>query len=176
MTAETPGFFTPQWAEDVRAAVDAGPGPGVRAGKLPRYWDWIARARTAYSSSWALGVRDLPATGGTGDTDGTGGRPAPSYLRLGWKEGTCAEATLIGPDDPLEATYVLAADLATWRSLLGGEDPGRIVMYRGLRLESGDVLRFFRGIYFFIESIAQIARVPARLPQTPGSHDAKDTR
>jgi hypothetical protein len=154
----TPRLFTPEWAEDVRAAVDAGPGPDIRAGKLPRYWEWIERARTAYSSSWALGVRDLPRTGG---------RPAPSYLRLGWKEGTCAEAAVIGPDDPLRATYVLAADLTTWRSLLGGEDPGRIVMYRGLRLESGDVLRFFRGIYFFIESVAQIARVPAEMPEVP---------
>jgi hypothetical protein len=163
----TPQFFTPEWAEDVRAAVDAGPGPDVRAGKLPAYWAWIDRARAAYSSSWALGVRDLP------DLPGSAGPCAPSYLRLGWKEGSCADVALIGPDGPLEATYVLAADLATWRALLGGEDPGRIVMYRGLRLESGDVLRFFRGIYFFVESLAQIARVPVRLPTT---HDTQDTQ
>jgi putative sterol carrier protein len=76
----------------------------------------------------------------------------------------CAEASIAGPDDPLQATYVLAADLATWRDLLGGEDPGRIVMYRRLRLEEGDVVRFFRGIYFFVESIAVIGRVPVDLP------------
>jgi hypothetical protein len=148
----TPQFFTPEWAEDVRAAVEAGPGPDTRAAKLPAYWEWIDRARTAYSSSWALGVRDLPGA-------------APSYLRLGWKDGTCAQAAVIGPDDPLQATYVLAADLSTWRGLLTGEDPGRIVMYRRLRLESGDVLRFFRGIFFFVESVALMARVPAHLPQ-----------
>ena len=147
MTAE---FFTPAWAEDVRAAVDRGPAEDVRAAKLPDYWDWIARARATYSSSWALGVRDLPGHG-------------PSYLRLGWKDGTCAETAIIGPDDPLDATYVLAADLSTWRALLAGDDPGRIVMYRGLRLEQGDVVRFFRVIYFFVESIAIIGRVPARL-------------
>ncbi|MDN3356266.1 hypothetical protein [Actinomadura sp. DC4] len=146
----TPGFFTPEWAEDVRAAVDHGPGEETRAAKLPGYWDWIANVRAGYASSWALGVRDLP----------TGG---PSYLRLGWKDGTCAEAAIIGPDDPLDATYVLSADLSTWRALLGGQDPGRIVMYRGLRLTEGDVLRFFRGIYFFVESVALIARVPALL-------------
>lgn len=148
---ETPEFFTPEWAEQVRAAVDHGPGPDVRATKLDSYWNWISRVRAPYSSSWALGVRDLP----------TGG---PAYLRLTWKEGTCAEATLIGPDDPLQATYVLTADLAAWRDLLGGADPGQIVMYRRLRLEEGDVLRFFRGIYFFVESIAVIGRVPAQLP------------
>jgi hypothetical protein len=83
---------------------------------------------------------------------------------LGWQDGVCAEAAIVGLDDPLEATYVLAADLSTWRALLGGADPGRIVMYRGLRLEAGDVVRFFRGIYFFVESVAVIGRVPARLP------------
>lgn len=149
--ADAPEFFTPEWAEDVRAAIERGPGQDARETKLDSYWDWIARARASYSSSWALGVRDLPGA-------------APSYLRLGWKDGTCAEAAIIGPDDPLEATYVLAADLSTWRGLLEGENPGRIVMYRGLRLEDGDVVRFFRGIYFFVESVAIIGRVPARLP------------
>jgi hypothetical protein len=163
----TPRFFTPEWAEDVRAAVDTGPGPAVRAGKLPAYWHWIDRARAAYSSSWALGVRDLPTPGG----------PAPAYLRLGWKDGACAGATLHGPGDPLDATYVLAADLSTWRALLQGQDPGRTVMYRGLRLETGDVLRFFRGIYFFVESLAQLARVPARVPaRLPDTDDTGDAR
>jgi hypothetical protein len=149
--AGIPEFFGARWAQDVRAAVDRGPGEDARAAKLPSYWDWIANVRASYVSSWALGVRDLPGRG-------------PSYLRLGWKDGVCAEAAIIGADEPLEATYVLAADLSTWRGLLGGEDPGRIVMYRGLRLQEGDVVRFFRGIYFFVESVALIGRVPARLP------------
>jgi hypothetical protein len=146
-----PGFFSDAWAQDVRVAVDGGPAADVRETKLPAYWTWIEQARSAYSSSWALGVRDL-----------AGG---PAYLRLGWKDGTCADAAITGPDDPLDATYVLAADLATWRDLLSGEDPGRIVMYRRMRLEHGDVLRFFRGIYFFVESVAVIGRVPAELPR-----------
>jgi hypothetical protein len=146
-----PAFFSPEWAEDVRAAVDRGPDAAVRAAKLDTYWSWIARARAGYSSSWALGVRDLPGRG-------------PCYLRLGWKDGVCADAAVIGPGDPFDATYTLSADLAAWRALLDGEDPGRIVMYRRLRLQDGDVLRFFRGVYFFVESVALIGRVPARLP------------
>lgn len=148
-TVPGPEFFSPEWAEQVRAAVDHGPGAEVRAGKLATYWNWIDAVRSSYSASWALGARDLPG--------------GPAYLRLGWKDGACADASIAGPDDPLEATYVLATDLATWRDLLGGEDPGRIVMYRRLRLEKGDVLRFFRGIYFFVESVAVIGRVPAKL-------------
>jgi hypothetical protein len=143
--------FTPEWAERVRAAVDRGPAEELRAAKLPTYWNWIDAVRADYSSSWALGVRDLPGRGTT-------------YLRLDWRDGVCADAAIIGPDDPLEAAYVLAADADTWRDLLAGEDPGRIVMYRRLRLEEGNVLSFFRGIYFFVEAFACIGRVPALLP------------
>lgn len=151
----TQELFTKEWAERVREAVDRGTAEELRAAKLPSYWNWIAAVRAGYSSSWALGVRDLPGRG-------------TAYLRLGWRDGACAEASIIGPDDPLDATYVLAADYATWRDLLAGEDPGRIVMYRRLRLEEGDVLAFFRGIYFFVESFAVIGRVPALLPDATG--------
>jgi hypothetical protein len=139
-------FFSAEWAEEVRAAVDQGPDEEVLAAKLPMYWNWIERVRRTYSASWALGVRDLP------------GSP-PTYLVLSWQGGKCADAAVT--TDPAGADYVLAADLATWRDLLAGADPGRIVMYRGLRLERGDVLTFFRGIYFFVESVAAIGRVPA---------------
>jgi hypothetical protein len=149
-------LFSAQWAEQVRAAVDLGPGEDLRAAKLPTYWNWIDAVRSAYSSSWALGARDLPGAG-------------PTYLRLGWKDGVCADAAIVGPDDPLDATYVLAADFGTWCDLLAGEDPGRIVMYRRLRLEGGQVLSFFRGIYFFVEAVAAIGRVPATLPREAGA-------
>src|ERR1044072_9327426 len=112
MTDHAPEFFSAEWAENVRAAVEAGPGEDVRATKLDSYWRWISRVRASYSSSWALGVRDLPGGGA-------------SYLKLTWKEGTCAQADVIGPDDPLDATYVLGADLAAWRDLTGGADPGQ---------------------------------------------------
>jgi hypothetical protein len=36
-------------------------------------------------------------------------------------------------------------------------------MYRRIRLERGDVLAFFRMIYFVVESLAAIGRVPVRL-------------
>ncbi|MFI7610726.1 hypothetical protein ACIBP6_05735 [Nonomuraea terrae] len=130
-------FFTSEWAEAARAAVDAGP---ERAGKLPTYWNWIDRARTGYTATWALGVRE------TGE-----------YLVLRWKDGKCAEAEI--SSDPSAADYVLAAGADTWRELREGADPGRVVMYRQLRLERGDVLAFFRVIYFFVESLAALSRL-----------------
>ncbi|MFG1705212.1 hypothetical protein ACFLIM_18660 [Nonomuraea sp. M3C6] len=130
-------FFTPEWAEAARAAVDAGP---AQEGKLPAYWAWIDRARTGYTATWALGVRETGA-----------------YLVLSWKDGKCADAAIT--DDPGDADYVLAAGQTTWRELREGGDPGRVVMYRGLRLERGDVLAFFRVIYFFVESLAALSQV-----------------
>lgn len=131
-------FFTDEWTEAVRVAVDAGP---EQEGKLPSYWQWIDRARSGYTATWALGVRETGA-----------------YLLLDWKDGKCAQAEITA--DPSAADYVLAASEATWRELREGADPGRIVMYRGLRLERGDVLGFFRVIYFFVESLGTLARVP----------------
>ncbi|SDK92119.1 SCP2 sterol-binding domain-containing protein [Nonomuraea jiangxiensis] len=132
-------FFTPEWAETVRAAVDAGP---PREDKLPEYWSWIDRARTAYTATWALGVRETGL-----------------YLVLAWKDGKCVDAAISG--DPGSADYVLTAGFATWRELREGADPGQAVMYRRLRLERGNVLAFFRVIYFFVESLAALSRVPA---------------
>ncbi|MER7505719.1 hypothetical protein [Nonomuraea pusilla] len=132
-------FFTPEWAEAARAAVDAGP---AQEGKLPSYWSWIERARAGYTARWALGMRE-----------------AGAYLMLTWKDGRCVEGVIAA--DPGDAEYVLAADEATWQDLRDGADPGRIVMYRRLRLERGDVLAFFRVIYFFVESLATLCRVAA---------------
>lgn len=131
-------FFTPEWAEAARAAVNAGPS---QDGKLPSYWNWIDRARTGYTATWALGVRE-----------------SGTYLVLTWKDGTCADAAITS--DPSLADFVLAAGEATWRDLREGGDPGRAVMYRGLRLERGDVLAFFRVIYFFVESLAALTQLP----------------
>lgn len=141
-------FFGPEWAERARAAVDAGPDAALRETKLPTYWGWIDNVRATYGESWALGVTDLPG--------------GPRYLKLSWRDGECHAAEITGPD--VDADYVLSGPLAVWRDLLDGDDPGRIVMYRRLRLSSGNVLRFFRGIYFFVESLAAVARVPATLP------------
>jgi hypothetical protein len=148
MTTADGAFFSKEWADRVREALDRGPDEALRSTKLPTYWNWIDAVRARYADSWAIGVTDMPG--------------GPRYLRIDWAGGACTAADIIGPDDPLDASYVLSADLATWRELLDGADPGKIVMYRRMRLEDGDVLRFFRGIYFFVESLAAVCRVDVR--------------
>jgi len=144
----TPGFFSKQWADSVRDALTAGPSAQARAGKLQEYWDFFDRIKDAYQASWALGCHDL----------------GPAYLFVQWAGGTVTDCHVIGPDDPLEATYVLGMDYRDWKALHEGYDAQRTVMYRKILLEDGNLLEFFRGIYFFVECLAVIGAVPAGYP------------
>jgi hypothetical protein len=149
-----PRFFSKEWADAVLDALVAGPSEQDRAGKLQMYWDFFELIKSMYPSSWALGCRDLPAELGQG----------PAYLRIQWGGGTVTGCEIVGPDDPLEATYVLAMNYADWRALHDGYDAQRTVMYRKVLLEDGDLLEFFKTIYFFVECLAVIAKVPAGYP------------
>lgn len=141
-------FFSKDWAEAVADALSAGPSEEVRAGKLAEYWGFFDFIKGGYAASWALGCRDLPGTG-------------PAYLFVQWNGGSVTDARIVGPDSPVEATYVLGMDYADWKALHEGYDAQRTVMYRKILLENGDLLEFFKSIYFFVECLAVIGRVPA---------------
>ena len=140
-------FFSPAWAESVADALKAGPSEQAQAAKLQEYWDFIAFLRSVYPASWALGCRELG-----------------SYLFVQWADGTVTDCRIIGPDEPLKATYVLGMDYRDWKALHEGYDAQRTVMYRKIALEEGDLLEFFKTIYFFVESLAVIGSVPAVNP------------
>ncbi|MEJ3656281.1 hypothetical protein WEH80_25265 [Actinomycetes bacterium KLBMP 9759] len=135
-------LFTPEWAQAVRVAVDAEPDDEQRAGKLPAYWEWIEQARAGYDASWALTDPDRPAR-----------------LLLEWRDGRCVAATLVDAERAARATYALSAERAAWRDLLAGTDAGRLLMTRRFALQHGNILQFFRGVYFVVEALAAIGRV-----------------
>ncbi|MDQ2876469.1 MAG: hypothetical protein M3Y33_17385 [Actinomycetota bacterium] len=149
-----PQFFTREWAQAVRDALVAGPSEQAKVGKLQMYWDYFEMVKGMYPASWALGCRSLPA----GLADG------PAYLFVQWGGGTVTDCKIIGPDDPLEATYVLGMEYADWKALHDGYDAQRTVMYRKILLEQGDLLEFFKTIYFFAECLAVIGAMPADYP------------
>jgi hypothetical protein len=142
-------FFSPSWAGSVREALTAGPSEQARAGKLEEYWAFFEWIKSLYPASWALGCRELA-----------------SYLFVQWAGGTATDGRIIGPDEPLKATYVLGMDYLDWKALHEGYDAQRTVMYRKMVLEEGDLLEFFKAIYFFVESLAVIGSVPAAYPET----------
>ena len=153
VTAE---FFSKEWADAVRDALTAGPDEQARAAKLQEYWDFFDWLKSVYPASWALGCRDLPGPGST------------AYLFVQWSGGTVTDCRIIGPDDPpltspalFNATYVLGMDYRDWKALHDGYDAQRTVMYRKIMLEQGDLLEFFKAIYFFVESLAVVGAVPA---------------
>jgi hypothetical protein len=143
-----PAFFTKEWADSVRDALTAGPSVQARAGKLQKYWDFFDRIQDAYQASWALGCRDL----------------GPAYLFIQWGGGTVTDCHVVGPDDRLEASYMLSMDYRDWKALHEGYDAQRTVMYRKMLLEDGNLLEFFKGIYFFVECLGVIGAVPADYP------------
>jgi hypothetical protein len=55
-------------------------------------------------------------------------------------------------------------DYADWKALHDGYDAQRTVMYRKILLTEGDLLEFFKAIYFFVESLSVIGAVPAHYP------------
>ena len=138
-------FFSAEWADAAKEAINSFPDDAYRETKLFMYWDWIAAARKTFNGSWAVGVRDLN-----------------KYVTFTFKEGVATAADV--SDEPPDANYVLAGDLATWRDVMGGYDAGKAVMYRRFRLDKGDVFRFFNRIYVFTESLAAMTKVPAELP------------
>jgi hypothetical protein len=149
-----PKFFTKEWADAVREALIAGPSEQARVGKLQEYWDFFELVKSLYPASWALGCRDLPAELGEG----------PAYLYVQWGGGTVTDCKIIGPDEPLEATFVLTMSYADWKALHDGYDAQRTVMYRKILLEDGPLLEFFKPIYFFVECLAVIGRELAYYP------------
>ena len=142
-----PEFFSREWAAAVGDALAAGPPEQDRAGKLPMYWDFFDKVKASYGSSWALGCRDLPA--------------GPASLYIEWGGGTVTDCRVTGPGERPDATYVLGMDHADWRALHDGYDPQRTVMYRKILVEEGNLLEFFKTIYFFTECLAVIGKVPA---------------
>jgi hypothetical protein len=146
----TPEFFSKEWADAVRDALTAGPPPQARAAKLSEYWDFFDLIKSMYPASWALGCRD--ADGG------------PACLFVQWEGGAVTDCRILGPDEPVAASYVLGMDYRAWKALHDGYDAQRTVMYRKIVLEDGDLLEFFKGIYFFVECLAVVGAVPAHYP------------
>jgi putative sterol carrier protein len=138
-------FLSEEWAQQVRDAVNRGPDEEYRKTKIEKYWEWIDMVRGAFVGSLALGIRE-PDQG--------------RYLRLDFSGGACTSASIVERDNAAQGTFVLEGDDETWRELLTGYDPGKAIMYRRLMLASGEILEFFNGIYFFVEVLASVVRVP----------------
>jgi putative sterol carrier protein len=146
-------LFTADWAAEVKDAINTYPDDEYRATKLDLFWNWIDEARRGFSGMLVLGVRDLP----------TNSSAKLAYATFAIKEGQVTDTAIV-EDVPEDATYVLVGKFDVWKDITEGYDCGKAVMYRRLRLEKGDVFRFFNRIYFFTESLVALSKVPTKLP------------
>lgn len=144
-------FWSRDWAQAAKDAVNAGPSPEVKAKKIARFWEWIEKAKEHVNCQLALVVEGLP---------GSAGRDC---LLLDLEAGRCVRARLATRDHAeASATYILAGSYRDWREIMAGFDMGKAVMYRKLLLEKGPLLEFFKSIYYWTESLAAIQRIPTR--------------
>ncbi len=146
-------LFSSDWAAEVKDAINTYPDDEYRATKLDLFWNWIDEARKGITGKLVLGVRDLPSNGST----------RPAFATFVINEGRVTD-TVVLDEVPHEATYVLVGNYDVWKDIVEGYDSGKAVMYRRLRLEHGDVFRFFNRIYFFTESLVALSKVPTKLP------------
>lgn len=150
-------FFGREWAQAARVAINAGPDASARAKKIARFWEWIEKAKQHVNCQLALVVDGMPASGGR------------NALLLDLTSGRCVRARLATRDDAeATATYILAGSFADWRQIMAGFDMGKAVMYRKLLLEKGEVLVFFKSIYYWTESLACLQRIPTQFPAAGG--------
>lgn len=146
-------FFSDDWAHAAKEAVNAGPDEEARAKKIERFWEWIEKAKEHVNCQLGLTVSGLP--GGKRDC-----------LLLDLEEGRCTAAHLTTrAQADQSATYILGGSYADWQEIMGGYDMGKAVMYRKLLLEKGEVLEFFKSVYYWTESLACIQRIPTAFPQ-----------
>jgi hypothetical protein len=146
-------LFTQEWADQVKDAINSYPDDEYRATKLDLFWNWIEEARKGFTGMLVLGVRDLPSNGST----------KPAFATFAVSAGRANETAVVD-QVPDEATYVLVGNYDVWKDIVEGYDCGKAVMYRRLRLEKGDVFRFFNRIYFFTESLVALSKIPTTLP------------
>jgi hypothetical protein len=146
-------IFSEDWTADVKEAINTYPDEEYRATKLDLFWNWIDEARKGFTGMLVLGCRDLPSNGSF--------KPAYATFTIDKGRVTTTEVVDAIPD---ETTYALVGNYDTWKDIVEGYDSGKAVMYRRLRLEKGDVFRFFNRIYFFTESLVALSKVPTKLP------------
>ncbi len=113
------------------------------------YWDWITAANTVQGTPRA--ERTGPAVQWE--------RTAARYVTFTFADGECTTRSV--SDERPGATFVLAGDYAAWKDIAEGYDAGKAVMYRRLRLEEGDVFRFFNRVYLFTESLVATVEGPS---------------
>lgn len=125
-------------------------------------WREEILASTAYREAartwqWPLVIKAKP-------DPGRGWPEQAVYLDL--FQGDCREARVAGDAEIASATYVLAADLPTWKRVLDGDlEPIPGLMRGKLKLEKGGLASLLPYVTAAKELVAAATRVESRFPE-----------
>ena len=147
-----PRFFSKEWADAVRQALNQGPSEDYLGSKLDDYWMWIDNARNSFEGQLAFGISRADEI-------------EPEVVVLTFSGGSCTAAEIVNVDDLPADAYLLTGEREAWRDLMSGYDAGKTVMYRRLLLVRGNLLAFFNRVYFFVELLALVGKVPTDLDE-----------
>jgi hypothetical protein len=147
-----PRFFTKEWAEAIREAVNRGPSEDYLGSKLDDYWEWIDNARNSFEGHLGFAISRAEEL-------------EPEVVLLAFSGGQCTAAEIANVEAMPPDTFLLAGERDAWRDLMSGYDAGKTVMYRRLLLVQGNLLGFFNRVYFFVELLALVGKVPTDLDE-----------
>lgn len=99
--------------------------------------------------------------------DAKSGMPEGRAVFLDLWHGLCRDSRIASPDDLATADYVLKADLATWKRVLGGElEPVLGIMSGQVKLQRGNVAKLAPYVQASREVVAAAGRIDSHFPTT----------
>jgi putative sterol carrier protein len=140
-----PALFSQEWLDRFAEEIQKGPSPERLQKVDDNYWQWIERRKPDLNLRLALVIKEEPE----------------QYAYLEFKNGELADWHLGTADERHTADFVLGGTREDWQEVLTGpRDLTQNIMYRRLRLFQGNLHAFFRGIYFFVETLRAGLRAP----------------
>lgn len=147
--------FSEEWAAQVEDRLSKGFTEEDKADKLPDYWRWIAGAASSFTGVLGLGVR----------TDPHSDLHDAEFIAVEISAGVVTSVRVSTYEEIGKSDYLLMGTYESWRRYLAGYDPGKAIMYRLFRLEHGNMLGFFNRAYYWIELIALLQSIPAKVTE-----------
>ncbi len=140
-------LFSQEWLDRFAEEIRKGPSPERLQKVDDNYWQWIERRKPDLNLRLALVIKEEPE----------------QYAYLEFKNGELADWRLGTADERHTADFVLGGTREDWQEVLTGpRDLTQNIMYRRLRLFQGNLHAFFRGIYFFVETLRAGLRAPVK--------------
>lgn len=143
-------LFSEEWIEQVEKEMRAGPSEERLETVEDNYWEWIETNKQDITIRLGLVLN--------GENEGES-----RYAYFEIKEGEVESSFLGSAEERGTADVILGAGYDGWiETIEGPREVPQNIMYRDIKLEQGNIHFFFRKIYFFVELLRNLVRVPIK--------------